>query len=134
MITASHRSLGADRRATGSIDNPSASASELTAGALQDLKRAVIVGERSYGKGSVQQIMPLGGGTALRLTIATYHTPSGETPHNKGIDPDLPVTTTDTDRRLAAIARHRKSATPEQLAELKNWTDPVIQAALESAK
>ncbi|NNC88493.1 MAG: S41 family peptidase, partial [Akkermansiaceae bacterium] len=67
------------------IDRNSASASELVAGALQDLERATIVGETSFGKGSVQNIMPQGAGTALRLTIAHYHTPSGRTPHETGI-------------------------------------------------
>jgi carboxyl-terminal processing protease len=116
------------------IDRHSASASELTAGALQDLERAPIIGETSYGKGSVQQILPLGNGTAMRLTVATYHTPSGNTPHGTGITPDHPVECGDTDRRLISISRHQESATPEQLAELESWTDPVIQAALERTK
>jgi carboxyl-terminal processing protease len=116
------------------IDRHSASASELTAGTLQDLGRAVVIGETSYGKGSVQQIMPLGNGTAIRLTIATYHTPSGNTPHGKGITPDHQVECNDTDRRLITISRRKQSATPEQLAELNSWTDPVLQSALEKSK
>ncbi|MGB6222720.1 S41 family peptidase [Haloferula sp.] len=114
------------------IDRLSASASELTAGALQDLKRATVIGETSYGKGSVQNIIPMGGGTALRLTIATYHTPSGNTPHLKGISPDVEIEFTDELREKFALSLRRDSLTPEESAELKDWQDPVIKAALES--
>ena len=96
------------------IDHMSASASELTAGCLQDLKRAVIVGEQSYGKGSVQNIIPMGGGTALRLTIATYHTPSGKTPHRVGITPDVKVDFTDADREKLALSLRRASLTADE--------------------
>jgi carboxyl-terminal processing protease len=110
------------------IDRMSASASELTAGALQDLKRAVIVGETSYGKGSVQNILPMGGGTALRLTVATYHTPSGRTPHRSGITPDVKVDFTDADRALLELAHRRASLTAEEAKQLEGWTDPGLKA------
>lgn len=112
------------------IDRMSASASELTAGALQDLKRAVIVGETSYGKGSVQNIIPMGGGTALRLTIATYHTPSGKTPHRVGITPDEKVDFTDADREKLALSHRRAALTAEEAKQLEGWTDPALQAAM----
>lgn len=73
------------------INEFSASASEIVAGTLQDHKRAIIVGKKSYGKGSVQSIIPLVNGGALRLTIAKYHTASGKTPHDVGIKPDVEV-------------------------------------------
>ena len=73
------------------INGGSASASEIVAGALQDQQRATIVGTRSFGKGSVQTIMPLGGIGALRLTTARYYTPSGRSIQAKGIDPDVVV-------------------------------------------
>jgi carboxyl-terminal processing protease len=111
------------------IDRMSASASELTAGALQDLKRAVIVGETSYGKGSVQNIIPMGGGTALRLTIATYHTPSGKTPHRVGVTPDVKVDFTDADRERLALSYRRAALTPEEAKQLEGWTDPALEAA-----
>lgn len=111
------------------IDRMSASASELTAGALQDLKRAVIVGETSYGKGSVQNIIPMGGGTALRLTIATYHTPSGKTPHRVGITPDVKVEFSDADREKLALSFRRAALTAEEAKELDGWTDPGLRAA-----
>jgi carboxyl-terminal processing protease len=114
------------------IDRMSASASELTAGALQDLKRALIVGETSYGKGSVQNILPMGGGTALRLTIATYHTPSGKTPHRVGVTPDVKVDFTDADRERLALSYRRATLTAEEAKQLEGWIDPALEAARSS--
>ncbi len=73
------------------INGGSASASEIVSGALQDLKRATLVGTRSFGKGSVQTILPLGDEGALKLTTARYYTPSGRSIQAKGIDPDIVV-------------------------------------------
>ncbi|MFT3961549.1 S41 family peptidase [Propionivibrio sp.] len=73
------------------INGGSASASEIVAGALQDHKRAVVMGTTSFGKGSVQTIIPLPGSTAIKLTTARYFTPSGRSIQAKGIEPDIAV-------------------------------------------
>jgi carboxyl-terminal processing protease len=73
------------------INGGSASASEIVAGALQDQRRAIVMGTRSFGKGSVQTIIPMRGQGAIRLTTARYYTPSGRSIQAKGIDPDIEV-------------------------------------------
>jgi carboxyl-terminal processing protease len=73
------------------INGGSASAAEIVAGALQDQRRAVIMGTPSFGKGSVQQVLPLANGDGLKLTTALYFTPSGRSIQAQGITPDVRV-------------------------------------------
>ncbi len=73
------------------INNGSASASEIFAGALKDHKRAIIIGENSYGKGSVQSVIPLQNGGGIRLTISKYYLPSGKSISEVGVSPDIIV-------------------------------------------
>lgn len=73
------------------INGGSASASEIVAGALQDHRRAIVVGTKSFGKGSVQTVMPLRGNGAMRLTTSRYYTPSGRSIQNLGVSPDIVV-------------------------------------------
>ena len=92
------------------INEGSASASEIVAGALQDQHRAVLMGQRSFGKGSVQTLMPLTRDTALKLTTARYYTPSGRSVQEGGIDPDITVPQiSDPDLRKRAQRFYRES-------------------------
>ncbi len=140
------------------VDSGSASASEIVAGALQDHHRAVVMGERSFGKGSVQTLIPLDENTALRLTTARYYTPAGKSVQEGGIEPDIQVPQlSDPDYksrpkfREADLSRHlvnekkidnstlekdekadpRFSATPEQL-KAKGITDFQLHYALQT--
>jgi len=95
------------------INGGSASASEIVAGALQDHRRAIVLGTKSFGKGSVQTIIPLQGHGAVRLTTARYYTPAGRSIQAKGIEPDIEVEQAKVeslDKSAAALQRQRSEA------------------------
>lgn len=89
------------------INGFSASASEIVAGALQDNQRAILVGEKSFGKGSVQSVLPQDAGTAIRLTTAKYYTPSERVIHDNGIEPDIVVPLSVENWRHILLARNK---------------------------
>jgi len=102
------------------INNGSASASEIVAGALQDHARAIVMGTRSFGKGSVQTVMPLGEQRAIKLTNSLYFTPSGRSIQAQGIDPDIVVENAFVTRRSRNIAQVSESNLPGRLDNANN--------------
>lgn len=110
------------------VNGGSASASEIVAGALQDHKRAVIMGQRTFGKGSVQTILPLGNNTAIKLTTARYYTPNGRSIQAKGIEPDIPL-----DDGLSERANALKLREAELTKHLTGAGTEKPAAALEAA-
>lgn len=115
------------------VNGGSASASEIVAGALQDRKRAVIMGNRTFGKGSVQTILPVDGEAALKLTTARYYTPSGRSIQAEGIVPDIVIDRVRVEKlesadvelvKEAHLARHLGGAEAEEAAPAEDQETP----------
>ena len=107
------------------VDKGSASASEILSGALQDNKRAVLVGSKTFGKGLVQSVRPLNDGSGMAVTIAKYHTPSGADINKSGIKPDIKVELSDEQRQNLWLKQRDKLATLQ---------DPQFAKAIEQLK
>ena len=110
------------------IDGMSASASEIVSGTLQDLDRAIVVGQESYGKGLVQQSKQLAYGTKLKVTVAKYYTPSGRSIQAQGIVPDIEVEEAFVTRRSRSVTQYRESDLAGHLAN-GNDEDLVLENA-----
>lgn len=115
----------------------SASASEIVAGCLQDLHRAIILGEKTFGKGSVQSIIPLEDGSALRLTTAKYYTPSHRVIHEVGIEPNVVVPVTDEEERDIILKRTPggiETLDDKDRDRVRNAHDPQLDRATDLLK
>ena len=117
------------------VNGGSASASEIMAGALQDQQRAILVGEKTFGKGSVQSVLPLDDGSAIRLTTAKYYTPSKRVINEHGIEPDIVVPMSPEDWQNLLIQRAGDEGTPpEEGGELENVHDVQLDRAIDVLK
>jgi carboxyl-terminal processing protease len=111
----------------------SASAAEIVTGCLQDLHRAVVLGEKTFGKGSVQTIFPLSDGSALKLTVAKYYTPSHKVIHEQGITPDILVPMTDAEE-AAIILQHSPGGVESMPEDKQAQISAVHDTQLERAQ
>ena len=116
------------------INGSSASGAEIVAGALKDLNRAILVGETTFGKGSVQSVIQMPDGSALRLTTAKYYTPSKQVIHEHGVSPNIRATfTADQDRQLL-LQRRDDSSAEDSKAVNPNFRDTQLERAADALK
>ncbi|MDF1741028.1 MAG: S41 family peptidase [Verrucomicrobiales bacterium] len=117
------------------LNHSSASGAEVVGGALQDLKRCIVVGETSFGKGSVQSILPIGDGKAIRMTTAKYYTPSSHrTIHENGVIPNIVATLTPAQEQDLIRWFSRDTMSPAQRKEAEKFRDPQVVRAIDAMK
>ena len=116
------------------INEGSASGAEIVAGAMKDLKRGILVGETTFGKGSVQNVMQLPDGSALRLTTAQYYTPSKQIIHAHGVAPNITVPLNGEQERQLLAARSSDNLKPEEEKELIKTKDLQMLRAIDALK
>ncbi len=116
------------------VNHSSASGAEVVSGALQDLKRCVVVGETTFGKGSVQSIIPIGDGKALRMTTAKYYTPSHRTIHENGVIPNIIATLTPAEEANLAQWFGRDTLPPAERKKVERFQDPQLIRAVDAMK
>src|SRR5213082_3038090 len=116
------------------VNEGSASGAEIVAGALKDLHRAVLVGETTFGKGSVQNVMQLPDGSAVRLTTAKYYTPSKQVIQGNGVTPNIKVTMTAEQERSLFALRNAGNIKPEDEKNIIKTKDPQMLRAIDALK
>jgi carboxyl-terminal processing protease len=116
------------------VNEGSASGAEIVSGALKDLNRAIVVGETTFGKGSVQNVMPLPDGSALRFTTAKYYTPSKQTIHGNGVTPNIRVPMTAEQERTLFAMRSEENLKSEDEKNFIKSKDPQMLRAIDSLK
>ena len=116
------------------VNNGSASGAEIVAGALKDLNRAILVGETTFGKGSVQSVIQLPDGSALRLTTAKYYTPGKQAIHEKGVTPNIRASLTSDQERALLLERRDAPLSPDEQKFVSEQKDPQLDRAVDALK
>ncbi len=116
------------------INSGSASGSEIVAGALKDLNRAILVGETTFGKGSVQSVIQLQDHSAVRLTTAKYYTPSKQVIHEHGVTPTIRVSLSPEQERLLVLQRSEEVLGDAEKKELTGFRDTQLERAVDALK
>ncbi len=116
------------------VNEGSASGAEIVCGALKDMHRAILVGETTFGKGSVQNVMQLPDGSALRFTTAKYYTPSKQIIHGNGVTPNIRVPMSAEQERILFVTRSSETIKPQDEKNFIKNTDPQMLRAIDALK
>src|SRR6202008_533006 len=116
------------------VNGGSASVSEIVAGALKDLNRAILVGQTTFGKGSVQSVIQLPDGSALRLTTAKYYTPGKQVINEKGVTPNIKASLTSDQERALLLRRRDAPLSPDEQKFVSEQKDPQFDRAVDVLK